>query len=275
MFHRITLTAAALLAVGGSALAQGRTVNVLATDYKFEAPDSIAAGLTTFRLVARGAEIHHLQVVRFEQGKTFADFQAAMRSEGPPPAWVVYVGGPNAGIPDGQHATTVTTTLAPGNYALLCFIPSPDGKLHVMKGMIRPLTVTGDASAARATQAGAPKADAVMTLYDYNFDIDKPLTAGRRSILVKNTAEQFHEAFLAKLPPGVGAMALLEWLSGGMKGQAPVVPMGGVVALTPGQENVITVDLEPGEYALYCFLPDAKDGKEHAQHGMFKQITVK
>jgi uncharacterized cupredoxin-like copper-binding protein len=47
-----------------------------------------------------------------------------------------------------------------------------------------------------------------------------------------------------------------------------------VVGIGPNQENWLTVDLEPGEYALYCFLPDAKDGKEHLQHGMLKQITV-
>jgi uncharacterized cupredoxin-like copper-binding protein len=54
-----------------------------------------------------------------------------------------------------------------------------------------------------------------------------------------------------------------------------VIPAGGVVGLAPGEENLLTVDLAPGEYALYCFVPDAKDGKEHVEHGMFKQITVK
>jgi uncharacterized cupredoxin-like copper-binding protein len=64
-------------------------------------------------------------------------------------------------------------------------------------------------------------------------------------------------------------------LKAGMKGPPPVIPAGGVVGLAPGEENLLTVDLAPGEYALYCFVPDAKDGKEHVEHGMFKQITVK
>jgi uncharacterized cupredoxin-like copper-binding protein len=270
MLRRTLLSVAALAAFSSVALAQ-RTVLVMASDFRFEAPDSIVAGLTTFRLLNKGPELHHMQILRLEQNKTFADFEAAMKNPGPPPAWATFVGGPNASIPDGQSATTVTAALSAGNYVMMCFIPSPDGTSHMMKGMFRPLKVTGGAQVA---QAGAPKADVVMTLFDYNFTFDKPLTAGRRTIQIKNTANQWHEAFLAKLPPGVPATAFLEWMSAGMKGQPPIMPAGGIVGLTPGQENFLTVDLEAGEYALYCFLPDAKDGKEHIQHGMFKQFTV-
>jgi uncharacterized cupredoxin-like copper-binding protein len=144
--------------------------------------------------------------------------------------------------------------------------------MHIMKGMAKPFVVAGSAT---VSQAGAPKVDAVMTLYDYNFDFDKPLTAGRRTIRITNKATQFHEAFIAKLAPGTTAQAFLDFVKGGMKGPPPVMPAGGIVGLTPGEENVLTIDLEAGEYALYCFLPDAKDGKEHVEHGMFKQITVK
>ena len=86
-------------------------VNVVASDFKFDAPDSIAAGVVTFRLVGKGPELHHLQIARLEQGKTTADFAEAMKNPGPPPAWVTFLGGPNAGIPDGQHPTTMTTSL--------------------------------------------------------------------------------------------------------------------------------------------------------------------
>lgn len=250
--------------------AQGRTVTLTAADYAFEAPDSIAAGITTFELVNKGPEMHHVQLVRLDGGRTLQDFQQAMASHGPPPAWVKFVGGPNTPVPDGKSVSRVTINLAPGQYVLLCFIPSPDGTPHIMKGMVRPMTVTGTAA---VTQAGMPKADAVMTLYDYNFDLDKPLAAGRRTIRITNKAQQFHEALLVKLAPGTAVDALPQWLAGGMKGPPPAMPMGGIVGIDAGAENYITVDLEPGEYGLYCFLP-APDGKEHVQHGMLKKITV-
>jgi uncharacterized cupredoxin-like copper-binding protein len=270
MLHRNILTLA-LLGVASTAAAQGRAVAITASDYAFSAPDSLPAGLTTFEFVNRGPELHHMQIVRLDKGKTMSDFEAAMQSHGPPPAWVTFVGGPNTGIPDGKATVKVSLDLAAGQYVLLCFIPSPDGKPHVAKGMVRPLTVTP--ARGTVTQASSIQADNVLTLYDYNFDLDKPLTAGTRTIRIKNTAKQFHEVFIAKLPGSTPVTAMMEWLSGGMKGPPPVVPVGGIVGINAGIDNYLTLDLEPGEYGLYCFLP-APDGREHVQHGMFKKITV-
>lgn len=252
-------------------LAAQSTVHVTATNYSFDAPDTIAAGVVTFQLVSKGPELHHLQIVRFEDGKTFADLAAALKNPGPPPTWVTFIGGPNAGVPDGSAATTDAVTLTPGNYAFLCLIPGPDMQPHVMKGMARPFVVKAGSPVA---QAGATHVDATLSLFDYNFDLDKPLTAGHRTILVKNNAAQWHEALLVKLLPGVKLDSLPAWIMGGMKGMPPAIPLGGVTAVGPGSQNVITVDLAPGDYALYCFLPDMKDGKEHVTHGMLKQITV-
>jgi len=47
-----------------------------------------------------------------------------------------------------------------------------------------------------------------------------------------------------------------------------------VTALSHDEFNVIEVNLQPGEYALICFLPDAKDGKPHLLHGMLKQLKI-
>ena len=267
---RSSILTLALLGVASSAFAQAKTVTITASDFSFTAPDTVAAGLTNFELVNHGNELHHVQIIRLEQGKTMADVHAALQSHDPPPAWVTLVGGPNGAVPHGP-AVSVTMSLTPGQYVLLCFIPSPDGKPHVAKGMVRPLTVVG--SAAAVTQAGLPKADNVMTLYDFNFDLDKPLTAGRRTIQIRNTGKQLHEVFIARLPTGTPVTAMMDWLSGGMKGPPPVMPVGGIVGITAGQENFATLDLEPGEYGLYCFLV-GPDGKEHVQHGMFKTITV-
>jgi hypothetical protein len=37
----------------------------------------------------------------------------------------------------------------------------------------------------------------------------------------------------------------------------------------------VPVDLEPGQYGLICFIPDAKDGKPHSAHGMTETLTVR
>jgi hypothetical protein len=274
MSRTVLLALSALTTIAAAAGAQGNVVTVTASDYAFVAPDSVASGITTFRFMNHGAELHHVQIVRLDSGKTMADLQAAMQQPDPPPAWVRFVGGVAAIAPHGHGGSTITARLKPGQHVLLCFVPGPDGKPHIAKGMVRPFMVTPASNAAsNVAQAGMPKADATLTLYDYNFDFDQPLKAGRRVILVRNTAGQFHEATLVKLPPNTAVTALTDWMAGGMKGPPPAMPHGGVQALTPGEENLLTVDLEPGDYALYCFVP-APDGKDHVVHGMMKKFTV-
>src|SRR5437879_12009987 len=78
-------------------------VTLTATDFAFALPDTIPPGLTTFRLVNRGKELHHGSLVRLRDGKTVADFQAAlaaaMKNHTPPPPWMGFAGGPNAVAP--------------------------------------------------------------------------------------------------------------------------------------------------------------------------------
>jgi uncharacterized cupredoxin-like copper-binding protein len=242
-------------------------VTVVATDYSFEAPAEVPAGLTTFRLVNRGPSIHHVQLVKLNDGKTVDDFMAALKAGGPPPKWATMAGGPNP--PEIGDTSSTTVALEPGNYALLCFVPGSDGIPHVAKGMVRPLTVTAGTGAT----AAEPEADVVMKLVDYDFELSKPLTAGRHTIRIENAGPQEHEVVIVKLGPGKEPMDFAEW---GEKqvGKAPGTLHGGVSGIMPGATAFVEVDLAPGEYGLICFVPDTKDGKGHYHHGMAKKVTV-
>jgi hypothetical protein len=118
---------------------------------------------------------------------------------------------------------------------------------------------------------GAP--DVTMTLNDYGFELSRPLSRGRHVVRVRNTARQPHEVFVARLAPGKTTADALAWLEK-MDGPPPLQPMGGVVGLATGVANDIALDLAPGEYGLFCFIPDAKDGKPHVAHGMVRQFTA-
>jgi hypothetical protein len=250
--------------------AAAATVTVTATDYKLDLPDTLPAGAVTLKLVNHGKELHQAQVVRLEDGKTPADFEAAMKHEGPPPSWLKFVGGPN-GIAPGQEATS-TVPLTPGSYMVICLIPSTDGVPHLMKGMSHPLTVT----AASAT-AGAelPAATDTVRLTDYKFGSSHPLTAGRHVVLVQNDGRQPHELVLLRLAPGKTVADFGRWATtGGMKGPPPAMPLGGVGVIDPGATGTFPVDLASGNYGLICFVPDAKDGKPHLAHGMMQDFKV-
>jgi hypothetical protein len=219
--------------------------------------------------VNRGAELHHLWLIRVDAGKTMADVHAALKAGGPPPAWVHDVGGPNASVP-GVESTAVVD-LAPGRYVLSCWIPSPDGAPHAMKGMTRELIVTP--AAGKGARAVAARPATTMTLRDYDFVMSKPLVAGTQLVRIRNEAPQSHEALVIRLAPGKTAMDFAAWAEK-PNGAPPAVPVGGVTGIARGGWNDVTLALEPGEYALICFVPDAKDGRPHFLHGMAKQFTV-
>ncbi len=75
------------------------------------------------------------------------------------------------------------------------------------------------------------------------------------------------------LEPGRTAEDFLGWVMT-RQGPRPGSPVGGVTGLATGRGNVTTVDFQPGDYALLCFVPDAKDGQPHVAHGMIKHFRV-
>ena len=259
-----TATAAAPAA---AAAATPNMVTFTAKEYAFDGPDSIPAGLTMFHLNDAGQELHHLQILKLEQGKTLTDFQAALKAGGPPPTWAVPYGGVNPPIPGGT--TMSTQTMEPGNYLVVCFIESADKVPHMAKGMMKPLTVTPVANA----NMTEPTADVTLTLSDYTFTFSKPLAVGRQMIKVENGAQQPHEVVLVQLDSGKTIQDVGKWAES-MKGPPPAKPIGGIPAFMPGKNTYFEVNLTPGDYGLICFVPDAKDGKPHVAHGMSQQFKI-
>ena len=245
-----------------------RVVTVTARDYAFEAPDTIPAGLTEVRLLNKGTEMHHVWLIRLDAGKTLKELFDAIGPEGQLPSWARDIGGPNTPGPNGESMAIVRLT--PGRYAMLCVIPSPDGKPHVMKGMAKEVTVK---PASSNTSAANLKIGSTMTLVDYGFQFSQPLQAGQQTIRVKNAAAQGHEVVIIRLAPGRKAADMLAWMEK-MEGPPPGAPIGGTTPMARGEENLITLNFTPGDYALLCFVADAKDGKPHFVHGMVQQITI-
>ncbi len=243
-------------------------VTITASDFVFAAPDTIPAGVVKIRLVNNGPSLHHVQLIKLGEGKTVADLSAALRNPGPPPAWETPVAGPNPPAP-GASAELVVR-LEAGNYAIACFVPDDHGVPHVAKGMVRPVVVAARAGAA----AALPTADVQVGLADYSFTLSKEITAGPHTLEIVNEGVQPHEMFIAKLDSGVTAQQLVRYVLTGMHGRPPALPLGGASGMVPGARAFFTMTFAPGDYALICFLPDGKDGKEHAVHGMVKQIHV-
>ena len=256
--------------VGAGHAAAPRIVTVTARDYAFDAPDTVPAGVTTIRLVNKGPELHHVYMIRLEEGKTMADFMKALQAGGgPPPSWIKDVGGPNAPVPGSESKATLLLTA--GRYVITCFIPSADHMPHAMKGMVRELIVTP--AVTQTSAADFPASDLTLSLTDYAFGFSEVPEAGKQRILVRNDASQAHEVLIVKLAPGKRAHDFAAWAES-PTGPPPGQPVGGTTGIPSHDVNQIEVDLTPGEYGLICFWPDAKDGKPHFLHGMVSEFTI-
>jgi hypothetical protein len=236
--------------------------DIALSDYSIAAPSSLPAGYATFRTSNSGKEMHQAGLVRLDSGKTAGDFVHAMQTSGPPPAWVTWLGGP-------QNSGSVSINLAPGQYVWYCIIPGPDGVPHMMKGMVAPMTVT----AATIDTSAHPVADINVTMHDYQWDLSAVPTAGSHTFRIETAPGQPHEFVVIKLAPGKTAADMVAWADKPV-GPPPGVSLEGTAVQQAGQVEYATVDFTSGHYALFCFVPDAADGKSHASHGMVREFTL-
>jgi hypothetical protein len=245
-------------------------VRFTASDFTFDGPTSIEAGMVTFVFENNGPNLHHLQLVRLPEGTSLEAFQqqlSTLQPGTPPPAWMIDAGGVNPPAP-GQ-AARATMMVEAGEYAVLCMVDTPDHVPHVFKGMIKPLTVTPSTTPA----AAMPPSDMMLTLVDYAFSLSAPPTAGPHTIHVMNGATQSHEVVFIKLHAGKTMDDVLAW-GATYEGVPPFDTHGGVSAIRNGQMANVYVDFTPGEWAALCFVPDMTDGMPHVAKGMVLPFTI-
>jgi hypothetical protein len=109
-------------------------VDVNATDYAFHLVD-VEAGPTSFVLSNDGSETHVLEIVKLADGITLDQALQANGDEG------TIVGQWQTNLAAPGDDETITFNVEPGNYALVCFIPTADGTPHLMLGMHHEFTV--------------------------------------------------------------------------------------------------------------------------------------
>ena len=267
------------------ATAAPNLVSLGATEYAFQAPDTIPTGWTTLRLANRGQELHYGHIVRLDSGRTVPElvdaYAEAIRTSGPRPKWVTRFGGPG-GVAPGD-SSSVTQYLEPGSYVWICPIEDSGGHPHFAKGEFKSFVV--HAAGPATDRAAAPEADVVVRLLDFSFAFDS-LRTGRHTIRVENAGVEPHDLALLKLAPGKTAEDLRAWLNperarrADQAGDPPpplesmVTGVGGIAAIGPGMEVFFEADITPGEYVMAC-MATAPDGRSHIEHGMIRHISVR
>jgi hypothetical protein len=248
-----------------------RIVQVAAHDYSFAAPATIQGGLVTIQFQNHGQEPHHGQLIRLNDGVTIERFFSTLESGSEMDALslITLEGGPAAVAPHGF--AEVTVDLEEGQYAFVCFIPSPDGVPHLAKGMVQPFQVT----AAPATEtAVAPASEGTLIMKDFTFEMPQSLTAGRHTYRVVNEGPQPHELSVVKLNAGSTVEDVKQFFIT-PNGPPPFQEVGGINAFNLDGAGYMTLDLQPGSYAAICLVPEANSGRPHIHFGMIRPFTVR
>jgi uncharacterized cupredoxin-like copper-binding protein len=141
MMVPLTVTAATGVTQAGATFAETPVpdMHLVLKDYGFHFSKPITAGKHTIHIMNEGPQEHEAIIVRLAPGKKLSDFNtwANTGMKGPPPAMPITG---MAAMAKGRTAI-ITENFTPGNYAITCYVPAPDKKVHAEHGMNLEFTV--------------------------------------------------------------------------------------------------------------------------------------
>ncbi len=246
-----------------------RTLVVTSYEYAFQAPERVAAGATTVRLVNRGKMGHQVAFLRLDDSSSLVRVMRSLVADTAHTTGIRWVGGVESALP-GDSSESILV-LRPGRYVIVCEYEGDNGHAHGSMGMIRPLTVTADAMNADSRLPATP---VTIRLTDYHVALTGPLHAGRQLVRVENDGVQHHHLTIVRLVGSTTLNELDKW--DGKSKPSPIVPVnGGTTILDAGQASVVALDLKPGRYVLACILSNDAKSKPHYMLGMEREIAIR
>lgn len=273
-------------AAGGESSENELTLEMV--DYGYKVDGAVKSGLVTISSTNTGAEWHMAGFGKLKAGATVEQLTAALQAGGEggeeedPTAEFIEeeLGSPGHILQPGS-SQSLTVDLTPGNYVMLCFLPTEgEGTPHFAKGMVGGFTVeAGDAGVEE------PEAEATVTLADEAEPVGVPseLKSGEHTFAVTSTGTSGKDFIVGQVNEGkpFGAFddyftSLFEQEGGPPKGAAAQAP-GRIHASTfeiePGQTIYVTVDLKPGKTFFVGTTNVEVDGEEDSID-KFVEVTV-
>jgi hypothetical protein len=233
---------------------------------KVAGPSSAEAGLAEVTLENKTDGEGDMQLIRVEGNHSAEEviegLEKAMRGQAFP-EW--FFGGGGVGIVQAGESATVTQVLQPGTYYGIDTEGGPPSA-----AAIAAVDVTGEESDEELSEG-----DGTVTAVEYGFEAEE-LPSGEVEIDFENGGAQPHHLIAAPLK-GDATAADVEQAIKSEKGQPPIDEKGtqSTAVLEGGEGQVVTLDLEPGRYALLCFISDRQGGPPHALKGMVDEVEVK
>ena len=296
-------------------------VSIEETEYAYVVTGTAREGWVTVDLDNTGDQYHMMAVGRMREGVTVDDVQRTLtgasggddeegapedegaagtlgeielisaqedeegEEEGEDPFALLFedeeLGAPGHFLAPGE-SMEITTELQPGEYALMCFVTTPDGASdHISEGMINSFTVEESDD-----PAPAPEADVQITIADGSVDMPDEIASGALVEIDMSGSE--HEFGYARL---LDEDATLEELDAYFdRFDEEPLPTRDTIEDGPGvletfifsaagdQRFFISRDLDPGVYFIGCGLDESDgsetgEGRDHAETEL-KRVTV-
>jgi len=131
----------------------------------------------------------------------------------------------------------------------------------------------GSATTTTAAAAVAPQ-QVTITATDYGYQLPSaPIHAGLTTITLANSGKELHQIQFARLTGGKTVADFGEALKAGGPPPSWALIQGGPNGALPGSQSEATLELEPGQYVLYCRIP-SPDGTAHVAKGMILGMEV-
>ena len=285
------LTAAALLALatacGGTAEAgntqhpaagyQANKLTITTKDMGYTVTGHPRPGNIDITFANPDDAAHEAQIVKLKDGKTIKDVLADMKKGGEQAAAADIAGDPEQqayGTPallyGGQRTEVVSDRMQPGTYAVVCFLPGPDGMPHIAMGMAAQFTVAGKEI------DRTPKNDGTVRLADDGITV--PDGFGSGTYAVTNTGTAPHSFSLARLDGSLDA--LFGYVGGQFARNKPIdggpgALVGGVSTLKPGQTAYLVIDLPAGHYGYVSTVQGEDPSDTDYARGLHGEFTVR
>ena len=259
-------------------------VEVNASKEGSTAPDSLEAGYYLVTLSADEPLVGYLNIVQYpaDLDQATAGEQALLAGNGDmPQAGWTYVGGTNT--PDPGETASFAIYLQPGNYhwAVSAYSVEQNGADERME--VLPLSVTeGEAASPAAAEISATVTLEATDDLQYIVTPD-PVPAGPWIWKFENAGEhQAHHFVMGGVPEGTTAGDIIGEFNAMMSGTpiagepifAQMTPVGYAALQSGGQTTWVELDMEPGTYAVICFIIDPETGRPHVLDGMATVFTV-
>ena len=275
------------------------SIKITYQDYAYEVSGPLTAG-GTIEFANAGTEFHMISAIKLKAGKTLEDVRSLLtklseengeegadattttteakssattagdegggEEEDPFAALGDDPGLPGNVMGPGSEAAVTLPDLEPGNYAIMCFIPTEgEGAPHFTKGMVNELKVVEGKTPA------TPSADATYKVAAGKA-VEGPatLTAGKHTLKIEGSGDAGElEPGIAKANAGTTFAQLDKALSDLFESDTP--PPKGAASKVPGELTFagfdlrkssgyyLTVDLEPGNWFLVAEDSDDED----------------